>query len=110
MQDEQLIKLGAQVQGLELLIKSMIALQFAATVRDEAGFVKAAGQVRDLSKHLQEHLDAVMKNAPDNAVRHVMEAEIRSTVRRCLEGAEGQLQEVAKVVLALSDPASPAKN
>ena len=107
-------RLSAQVQGLELVLKSMIALQFAMSVRDEAGFAKAAEQAQALSASLRAYIDKALSDAPaplvDSGVAQITLDEMRSVVARCLDGAADQLGEVAGLVLRATEPASPAKN
>lgn len=103
-------KLGAQIAGLEMVVKTMIAMHFASRVKDETGFAKAADQVRTLAQHLQDHIGSSMSAAPDGPVRELMESEVRASVRRCFEDAESQLTTIAQLILAVSDPASEATN
>ncbi len=112
--DELFFKLSGQVQGLELAIKTMIAIQFAAQVKDETGFAKAADDAQAISKHLSEHADRMLRASPRGAVESGVAAlivnEMRETATRCFDQSADSLDTIAQLVLRASEPPTDAKN
>lgn len=114
MTDEMFYKLSAQVQALEAIVQTMIAMQLASKVSQEADFAKAAITAEELRDHLTRHFDDLEGRAPANAVQSgvasTMMDEMRRTVARCMDGASAQLRQVGALVLEVAKPPSDAKN
>ena len=114
MPDEMFYKLGAQVMALELVIKTMIAMQLASTVKSETGFVEAAETAVALGERLQSHVRKlaaqVVREGHDGDVGQIMLTSMEETVGRCFAAPAANLREIADLILEGLKPASDAKN
>lgn len=114
MKDDDFYKLAAQVQALEMVIKSMIAVQLSSLVKDEAGFSKVAELASEMAQRLQEHIATIVGQMPASAHQtgfaELTREQMAATVGRCFEQPREMLDQIAKMVLELSKPASDAKN
>lgn len=113
--DDATVKMGAEVAALEMVLKTVITFQLAATVKDEAGFVKAAELGRQLQARLDGYISDMMEKAKalpsyDAATMAVMERAMRETVARCYDQPSAMMSQVADIVLELSESPSDAKN
>lgn len=109
---DNFIKLQAQVQGLEQVLKVLIALHFASKVKDETGFAKAAAEAAAIKKVAVDHLlsveDQMRAIMPD--VADITLGEMRATLTRCWGEPEGQMRQLAEAILSVSQPPTDAKN
>lgn len=112
--DDSFIKLQAQVQGLESVLKTLIALHLSSRVKDEAGFAKAAEEAAAVKKVALEHLETLRNHPgvgqimPD--VTDLVLGEMRATIARCWEEPELQMRRVAEAILSVSQPPTDARN
>ena len=83
MNDEEYYKLGAQVQALELIVKTMIAIQFAASVKTETGFGGAVDMARQVAERLRAHVQVLAERADpatrETALFQLVQAEMAAT-------------------------------
>lgn len=109
---DNFIKLQAQVQGLEQVLKVLIALHFASKVKEEAGFARAAAEAAAIKKvaigHLETVQDQMRAIMPD--VADLMLDEMRATLARCWGEPEGQMRQIAEAILSVSQPPTDARN
>jgi hypothetical protein len=114
MNDEAIRKIGCQVQALEMVVKAMIAIQFASTVKDEAGFGKAAEAIKAIGAHLQEQVRGMSAQLSPSArasgLSDAWISEMGAVIGRCFEQPAASLQQVADLILEVMPPATDAKN
>ena len=112
--DDAFMKLGAQVQGLELTLKTLVAFQFASRVKGEGDFSKVAEQASGISRRLQAHVASIVSAAPlathESGVAKIMLEEMTATVSRCFDQPSSMLEQIAQMVLEVAPPASDAEN
>lgn len=112
--NEATIKLAAQVQGLELVLKLLITVQLTSQIKSEEGFAKAATLADALKKQLLSTIDAMEQAAPletrETDTAAIMLATMRETVSRCFEKPGSDLDQLASLLLAASEPPTPARN
>lgn len=102
-------KLAGQVQGLEMVLKSLVELHLATRVKDEAGFTKAAELAMKISQRLQAQVDLMGKEAERQSLSMpTILTAMRATVARCYDQPAENLTQIAQIVLDLSEPATPA--
>ena len=114
MNDEEYYKLGAQVQALELIVKTMIAIQFAASVKTETGFGGAVDMARQVAERLRAHVQVLAERADpatrETALFQLVQAEMAATIERCFDAPTGALDQTAEIVLRAMDTPSGARN
>lgn len=114
MRDKELMRLSAQVQGLEVALKSLIALHFAERAAGEGGHVKAALEAEALCRGLQAEVRAVLAEAPARAqetgLAVAMLELVAATVGRCYNQPASELKRLGEMALQASTPVSFARN
>lgn len=109
MQREQLLLLRAEVIGLELVLKTLMGLYMASQATGEGGFSRVADLGAETGRWLAGAVPGMMAGmTPDTAEK--MRTVVSATVARCFDQSAEWMNEMARVVLALSAPASDAKN
>ena len=114
MTDEEFHRLGAQVQALELIIKTMVGVQFAASVKSETGFGGAVDMAKQVADRLRAHVQSLSSNADpatlETGMFQIMQAEMQATIGRCFDAPTGALDQIAEIVLRAMDTPSGARN
>lgn len=114
MIDEEFHTLAAQVQALELIVKTMVAVQFAASVKNETGFGGALDMARQVADRLRAHVRNLSAKADpatlDIEMFQLMQAEMEATIGRCFDAPTGALDQIAEIVLRDIDTPSGARN
>lgn len=112
--DEMFYRLSGQVQGLELALKTLVSFHLASQVKDESGFAKAADSAESIARYVRGVVEEKRSKAPQAAIETgvaaIMLNEMEATAARCFEQTAVNLDQVAQMILAVSDPASDAKN
>lgn len=102
-------RLAGQVQGLEMVLKSVVAFQLSSMVKDEAGFSRMADLARELSQRLQAQVTSISEDAERRGIiAPATIASMRETVARCYDQPAEQMEQIARIVLELSETPSDA--
>jgi N-methylhydantoinase B/oxoprolinase/acetone carboxylase alpha subunit len=109
MQREQLLLLRGEVIGLELVLKTLMGMYLASQAKDEAGFSRVADLSAETGRWLTASVPAMLVGmAPETTEK--IGTVISATVARCFDQSAEWMNEMARVVLEVSPPASDAKN
>ena len=99
MDEAALVKIGAQVMALELVIKRMLLAEFSVGVDDPARAAASAAHARRIETHLVDGIEHAEHNASGAArasgVAEAMTAEMEATIRRCFALALATLDTAA---------------
>lgn len=114
MSSNDIFKVQGQIQGLELVLKTLISLQLAGRVKEDGDFAKMAQFAGDLRDRLCSFTDNIGEEAQrqgfDAELAEIMVNEMRGTVSRCFSQPQETLEEVSKIALELADAPSDARN
>lgn len=114
VRDQELLRLSAQVQGLEVALKSLITLHFAGRAEGEGGHARAAREAETLCRELQAQVLQVLDQAPaktrESELAVTMLELVAATVGRCYDQPAAELERLATLSLEASTPLSLARN
>lgn len=102
-------KVAGQLQGLEMVLKNVVAMQLSAMVKDEADFSRMADLAERMSKRLQAQVNSIEEEAQKMGITAPATiASKKETVARCYEQPAELMTKVAQIVLELSEPPTKA--
>ncbi|MCR5876546.1 hypothetical protein LRS10_21800 [Phenylobacterium sp. J426] len=114
MAKNELLRLSAQVQGLEVALKALIALHYAERGQGPGGFAAAANAAQQVCEGLQAQVRSVYDSAPPtvqaSGLAAVMLDLVAETVGRCFLQPASEFERHAEQALAAYEPPSQARN
>lgn len=113
IRDEQFYKLSAQVSAIEMVLRTVLAMQLVNQVKDPL----QAGEMADTATKMKDRLSdyvTSLANRPeaqiDPELSTIMLGEMRAAISRCFDQSAGFLTQIAQIALDIADPPSDAKN